>query len=95
MKVQTLLESIDNGAIALPAFQRGYVWRRSQVRGLMDSLYREHPVGSLLMWQTRTESAATRGDGELQPGTVQLLLDGQQRTTTLYGLHPREAAPVL
>lgn len=86
MKVQTILDSIDSGAIALPEFQRGYVWNRSQVRGLMDSLYREHPVGSLLTWQTRTETAVARGDGALQPGTVQLLLDGQQRITTLYGI---------
>ncbi len=86
MKVGTILSNIDEGAIALPEFQRGYVWNRSQVRGLMDSLYRGHPVGSLLMWQTRTESAVTRGDQDLRPGTVQLLLDGQQRITTLYGL---------
>jgi len=52
----------------------------------MDSLYRGHPVGSLLTWQTSTESAVTRGQQDLQPGTVQLLLDGQQRITTLYAI---------
>jgi len=57
VKVETILDSIDIGAIALPEFQRGYVWNRSQVRGFMDSLYRDHPVGGLLTWQTRTESA--------------------------------------
>lgn len=86
MKLDTILDSIDNGAIALPEFQRGYVWNRGQVRGLMDSLYRAHPVGSLLTWQTKTEGATARGDTALQPGTVQLLLDGQQRVTTLYGI---------
>lgn len=91
MKVNTILDNIDNGAIALPEFQRGYVWNRPQVRGLMDSLYRGHPVGSLLTWLTLTESAVARGDGTLQPGTVQLLLDGQQRITTLYGLIRGEA----
>ena len=86
MKVRTILDNIDSGAVALPEFQRGYVWNRSQVRGLMDSLYRGHPIGSLLTWQTRTESAVTRGDQNLQPGTVQLLLDGQQRITSLYAI---------
>jgi hypothetical protein len=86
LKVRTILDSIDSGAIALPEFQRGYVWNRSQVRGFMDSLYRGHPVGSLLTWQTSTESAVTRGHQKLQPGTVQLLLDGQQRVTTLYAI---------
>lgn len=86
MRVSTILDSIDQGAVALPEFQRGYVWNRNQVRGLIDSMYRQHPVGSLLTWQTQTENADARGDPSLQPGTVQLLLDGQQRITTLYGL---------
>lgn len=86
MQLEVLLSNIDQGAIALPQFQRGYVWNRGQVRGLMDSLYHGHPVGTLLTWLTATESAVARGDGALQPGSVQLLLDGQQRVTTLYGL---------
>ncbi len=86
MKIQTILDSIDQGAIALPEFQRGYVWNRNQVKDLVDSLYRQHPVGSLLVWQTKTESAHARGDGKLSAGVVKLLLDGQQRITSLYGL---------
>lgn len=86
MKVSTILDQIDLGAVALPEFQRGYVWNRNQVRGLMHSLYRRHPVGMLLVWVTETESAAARGDGALQPGFVKLLLDGQQRVTSLYGI---------
>ena len=86
MKVSTILDQIDLGSMALPEFQRGYVWNRNQVRGLMDSLYRKHPVGSLLVWVTKTEEAVARGDGTLAPGSVKLLLDGQQRITSLYGI---------
>lgn len=86
MKVSTILDKIDEGALALPEFQRGYVWNRAQVRGLMHSLYRRYPVGALMTWLTKTETAAAKGDGPLQPGYVQLLLDGQQRMTTLYGI---------
>lgn len=86
MKVSTILDNIDDGSIALPEFQRGYVWNRGQVRGLFDSLYRGLPVGGLLTWQTRTENADARGNGALRPGVVQLLLDGQQRITSLYGV---------
>lgn len=86
MKIQTILDQIDLGSIALPEFQRGYVWNRNQVKGLMDSLYRRHPVGSLLVWETRTEQAHARGDGRLASGTIRLLLDGQQRITSLYGI---------
>lgn len=86
MKVDTILDQVDLGAMALPEFQRGYVWNRDQVRGLMFSLYRKHPVGGLLVWVTKTEGAKARGDGHLSPGTIKLLLDGQQRITSLYGI---------
>ena len=86
MKISTILDHIDSGYIALPKFQRGYVWNRDQVRALMDSLYRKHPVGSLLVWVTKSEGAAHKGFSDLPPGVVKLLLDGQQRITSLYGI---------
>lgn len=86
MKISTILDHIDSGHMALPEFQRGYVWNRDQVRGLFDSLYRRHPVGGLLVWATESKTAAHRGDGPLAAGIVKLLLDGQQRMTSLYGV---------
>ncbi|MCV2889608.1 GmrSD restriction endonuclease domain-containing protein [Ruegeria aquimaris] len=86
MQIASILDYIDNGHMALPEFQRGYVWGREQVRGLFQSLYRGHPVGSLLVWATDASTAAHRGDGKLAPGVVKLLLDGQQRITSLYGV---------
>jgi hypothetical protein len=86
VKLSTILDHIDNGHMALPEFQRGYVWNREQVRGLMSSLYRGYPVGGFLVWATETDNASARGDGQLAPGVVKLLLDGQQRVTTLYGI---------
>ena len=86
MKISTVLDHIDNGHMALPEFQRGYVWNRDQVRGLFDSLYRRHPVGSLLVWTTESKNTAHRGNGPRASGVVKLLLDGQQRMTSLYGV---------
>jgi hypothetical protein len=86
MKISTILDHIDSGHMALPEFQRGYVWNRDQVRGLFDSLYRRHPVGGLLVWATESKTADHRGDGPLAAGVVKLLLDGQQRITSLYGV---------
>jgi len=86
MKISTILDHIDSGHMALPEFQRGYVWNRDQVRGLFDSLYRRHPVGGLLVWATEAKTAAHRGDGPVAAGIVKLLLDGQQRMTSLYGV---------
>ncbi|HET8638498.1 MAG TPA: DUF262 domain-containing protein [Acidobacteriaceae bacterium] len=86
MKISTILDHIDSGHIALPEFQRGYVWNRDQVRGLFEALYRRHPIGGLLVWATESSSAAHRGDGPLATGVIKLLLDGQQRMTSLYGV---------
>lgn len=87
MKVGAILEQIDLGKMALPEFQRGYVWNREQVRGLMESLYRRYPVGGLLIWETNVDHAKTRGDASPPTGGwVDLLLDGQQRITSLYGI---------
>ncbi len=86
MKINDVLSQIDLGNYALPEFQRGYVWTRSDVRKLMYSLYRDYPVGSLLIWDTATDPDIIRGDGTPSSGTVSLILDGQQRMTSLFGV---------
>ena len=86
MKIQEILNQIDLGSYALPEFQRGYVWNREQVKRLIMSLYKGYPIGGLLIWVTKTDSSITRGNGQLTPGVVNLILDGQQRITSLYGI---------
>ena len=89
-KLSRLLDQIDAGTILLPEFQRGYVWNRDQVRGLMRSMYLGHPVGSLLLWETSDPEVSARGSASGN-GTYLMLLDGQQRITSLYGVvkgHP-------
>lgn len=85
-RLTTILDQIDSGTVLLPEFQRGYVWNREQVRGLMRSLYLGYPVGGLLVWETEADPGAVRGDAPVAPGVRLLLLDGQQRITTLYGI---------
>ncbi|MEV0946542.1 DUF262 domain-containing protein [Rhodococcus sp. NPDC049939] len=84
-KLSTLLDEIDSGTVLLPEFQRGYVWNRDQVRGLMRSLYLGYPVGGLLMWETTSDGVSVRGS-VAAAGVRQLLLDGQQRVTSMYGV---------
>ena len=87
MKIADILNNIDNEALALPVFQRGYVWKRRQVKDLMNSLYHGYPVGALLTWTTRAELVPTRGNTqERTSAAIDLLLDGQQRITSLYGV---------
>src|SRR5699024_2089878 len=92
MKINAILDHIDTGNYALPVFQRGYVWSRDQVRRLMDSLYKGYPIGSILIWDTKvSEEGVVRGDDSIS-GNVKLILDGQQRITSLYGLIRGEAS---
>ncbi len=90
--IQDLLSQIRRGEILLPEFQRGYVWSRAQVRGLAQSLYRKHPTGHLLIWKTYKPSAV-RGGEVRGDGHSLLLLDGQQRLTSLHVLFEGKAPP--
>lgn len=85
MKIRTILDYVEFGDMTLPEFQRGYVWNRSQVRQLFSSLYHDYPIGGLLIWVTDVDPALRR-DKTGRTGTVKLLLDGQQRITSMYGV---------
>ena len=85
-EIQSLVNDIKEGRLLLPEMQRGYVWKSTQVRDLFDSLYHEYPTGQLLIWQTdelpHMHTAAV-GGVEKAAYRPQLLLDGQQRLTSL------------
>ncbi len=85
MKISAILNHIGGGLMALPEFQRGYVWNRDQVRSLFDLLYHRHPVGSPLIWVTVAKAAAHRCDRPLAACVVALLCDGMRRVTFLCG----------
>jgi hypothetical protein len=84
--IGTLVDMYKRGELRLPEIQRHYVWRATRVRDLMDSLYRGYPSGSILMWET-DEPVPTRDFAIAQDTNAfagrKLLLDGQQRLTSL------------
>jgi len=86
LSIADLLSQIDNHIIQLPVFQRGYVWSRNQVRELFSSLYKKYPIGSILVWQTKSQDAEVKGAETTPFSPRHLLLDGQQRMTSLYGV---------
>ena len=53
--VDELVTKIERGEIRLPEMQRRYVWKKSRVRDLLDSLYRGYPSGAILLWETDEE----------------------------------------
>jgi hypothetical protein len=87
MKISTILEKIDENQLFVPAFQREYVWKRDDAKQLIDSLIKEYPTGTMLTWET-AKPPELKGPHRYneQQGAVKLLLDGQQRVTTLYML---------
>ena len=86
VSIGTLVDMYKRGELRLPEIQRHYVWKATRVRDLLDSLYRGYPSGSILMWETDepipTRDFAIRQDANAFLGR-KLLLDGQQRLTSL------------
>ena len=83
--VEELVSRIERGSLRLPEMQRRYVWQATRVRDLFDSLYRGYPSGTILIWQTE-EDVPLRDAAIQQQSSAQgaaLLLDGQQRLTSL------------
>jgi len=87
MKINQILDKIDENQLFVPAFQREYVWKREDAKRLVSSLIKKHPTGTMLTWSTNNPPELKGGwqYNEMQ-GAVQIILDGQQRITTLYML---------
>ena len=89
----SLISEIENGHIRIPRFQREFVWRRSDILKLLDSMYNEYPIGTIFLWNAPAEhNSLLRNVEELdQPPLLsnrgyKIILDGQQRLTSLYAV---------
>lgn len=86
ISVSELVNMVSRGELQLPEMQRQYVWRATRVRDLLDSLYRGYPSGLILAWRS-SEEVDTRdfaiSTETSESRTTMLLLDGQQRLTSL------------
>ena len=94
LKIDKLIRRIDEGEIKIPAFQRGYVWKQNQVIELLESVTKQFPIGSLLLWEAtdKEKLRSTRNIAGYQipdradNWPVNYVLDGQQRLSSLYGV---------
>lgn len=94
MKINQILDKIDEYQLFVPAFQREYVWKRDDAKKLIASLIKDYPTGTMLTWETNNPpelKGAKKYDSK--QGAVKLILDGQQRITTLYMLIRGEFPP--
>ncbi|GAA4233750.1 hypothetical protein FHR32_005239 [Streptosporangium album] len=90
-RLVTVADDILAGRIVLPKFQREFVWSRQQILNLLDSVARNYPIGSILLWESDQELASERAIADLEVDSlpsgrhVNYLLDGQQRLSTICG----------
>lgn len=94
MKISAILDKIVENQLFVPAFQREYVWKREDAKQLLDSLIKQYPTGTMLTWET-SNPPELKGPHKYdqKQGAVRVLLDGQQRITTLYMLIRGEIPP--
>ena len=96
MNFSELIFSIKNKDIVVPEFQREYVWPYSNAKDLLKSLINGFPVGGILIWRTASPPALKgMSDDEINAvqKVYQVLLDGQQRMTTMYLLATGDIPP--
>lgn len=97
--LQQLLEQIHNGQIQLPDFQRPWVWDDIHIRELVSSVSLSYPIGAIMLMETGGEGARFKPhlvqgvQLSHPPQPEKLILDGQQRLTSLY-LALRSGRPV-
>lgn len=89
--LQTLLKTCEDGKLQLPDFQRSWVWEEERIMSLIASVSRGFPMGALMSLKSKIDSGVVFAYRPIQGAPVapqtkpeQLLLDGQQRMTSLY-----------
>lgn len=82
---------LENGSIKIPRFQRDYIWEKSKVVALLNSIYSQYPIGSIFLWLAPKEyknyireSRELGLPSETSSDKYQFILDGQQRITSLF-----------
>ena len=86
-QLKHLLQEIETGLTKLPDFQRSFVWDPNDTVSLVESITRNFPAGSILRVRDSGAMFATRhfeGAPQLKVNHNFLVLDGQQRLTSLY-----------
>jgi len=85
-----LLKWVRQGRVRIPNFQRDFVWDRQRMLDLFDSIRKQYPIGTLLFWKPTQPRPMRDHIGPLKipktTGDILLVLDGQQRLTTLAGV---------
>jgi len=85
-----ILKDVNSGKIQLPDFQRGWVWDDDRIKGIIASVAKSFPIGAVMLLETGNENIRFKTkpvEGVLGLNGTKpemLILDGQQRITSLY-----------
>jgi Protein of unknown function DUF262 len=100
VSIRQAIERVTAGQLRVPAFQRGFVWDIERVAYLMDSIYKDYPFGSLILWRTKTQLRSERALGPFELPSrdpdypIDYVLDGQQRLTSIFGVFQTDIEPI-
>ncbi|MFV3407526.1 GmrSD restriction endonuclease domain-containing protein [Bdellovibrio bacteriovorus] len=81
IRIEDIIEGVKAGTLAIPEFQRDYVWQKNKAPKLLDSLLNQFPIGAILTWST-DDNVESRIRTRVKSPT-KWIIDGQQRTSTL------------
>lgn len=99
LTIEKIISRISAGDIRIPAFQRDFVWEPDQVAFLLDSIYKEFPIGTVILWKTEKRLSTEKKLGYFvlpEPTKnypVNYVLDGQQRLTSLFSVFQTTLQP--
>lgn len=96
LSIRKIIEQIASGQIRIPSFQRDFVWEPEDVAFFMDSLYKQYPVGAVLLWRTSEKLHTEKKLGKFELAEpakdypIDYVLDGQQRLTSIFSVFQTE-----
>ena len=90
-QVQQLVDMTNKGELGLPDLQRGFVWKPNKIRDLLDSMMKGYPIGFVMLWAAQSNTAKGENkvigkDDKISYGQDYVIIDGQQRITSLYAV---------
>ncbi len=90
-QVQQLVDMTNKGELGLPDLQRGFVWKPNKIRDLLDSMMKGYPIGFVMLWAAQSNTAKGENkvigkDDKIAYGQDYVIIDGQQRITSLYAV---------
>ena len=90
-QVQQLVDMTNKGELGLPDLQRGFVWKPNKIRDLLDSMMKGYPIGFVMLWAAQSNTAKGENkvigkEDKIAYGQDYVIIDGQQRITSLYAV---------